>query len=72
MTPIQYFEARFGLHAMGSISDANAGSPSARRLKEIRDKIASAKAVCVFREPQFDEKFVRVVMEGTRSQAGRA
>ncbi len=65
-----YFEARFGLTAVGSISDANAASPSARRLKEIRDKIASANAVCVFREPQFDEKFVRVVMEGSAARPG--
>lgn len=65
-----YFENRFGLEALGSISDANANAPSAKRLKEIRDKIISAKAVCVFREPQFDEKFVRVVMEGTPARPG--
>ena len=53
---------------MGSISDANAASPSARRLKEIRDKIAAANAVCVFREPQFDAKFVRIAMEGTNAK----
>jgi len=65
-----YFEKRFGLEALGSISDANAASPSARRLKEIRDKIAAANAVCVFREPQFDAKFVRIAMEGTNAKAG--
>ena len=65
-----YFEERFGLTALGSISDANAASPSAKRLKEIRDKIVSAKALCVFREPQFDEKFVRIAMEGTNARPG--
>jgi zinc transport system substrate-binding protein len=65
-----YFEKRFGLEALGSISDANAASPSARRLKEIRDKIAAANAVCVFREPQFDAKFVRIAMEGTKAKPG--
>ena len=65
-----YFEERFGLKALGSISDANAASPSAKRLKEIRDKIVSAKALCVFREPQFDEKFVRIAMEGTNAKPG--
>ena len=65
-----YFETRFGLDALGSISDANAASPSAKRLKEIRDKIEAAKAVCVFREPQFDAKFVRVAMEGTKAKPG--
>jgi zinc transport system substrate-binding protein len=65
-----YFEKRFGLAALGSISDANAASPSARRLKEIRDKIAATNAVCVFREPQFDAKFVRIAMEGTKAKPG--
>lgn len=65
-----YFEKHFGLEALGSISDANAASPSARRLKEIRDKIAETSAVCVFREPQFDAKFVRIAMEGTNAKPG--
>ena len=65
-----YFESRFGLVALGSISDANAASPSAKRLKEVRYKIIASKALCVFREPQFDAKFVRVVMEGTPAKAG--
>lgn len=65
-----YFESRFGLEALGSISDANANAPSAKQLQEIREKIISAKALCVFREPQFDEKFVRVVMEGTSARPG--
>ena len=65
-----YFETRFGLTAMGSISDASAAAPSAKRLKEIRDKIEQTGAVCVFREPQFDAKFVRVVMEGTKAKPG--
>jgi zinc transport system substrate-binding protein len=65
-----YFESRFGLEALGSISDANANAPSAKQLQEIREKIISANAVCVFREPQFDEKFVRVVMEGTAAKPG--
>lgn len=65
-----YFEKRFGLEALGSISDANAASPSAKRLKEIRDKIAATNALCVFREPQFDAKFVRIAMEGTKAKPG--
>ncbi|MFN0191740.1 MAG: zinc ABC transporter substrate-binding protein [Aestuariivirga sp.] len=66
----QYFEARFGLKAVGSISDASAASPSAKQLKEIRDKLAETNAVCVFREPQFDDNFVRVVIEGTKAKTG--
>jgi zinc transport system substrate-binding protein len=66
----QYFEARFGLKPVGSIADVAASAPSAKRLKEIRDKLATTGAVCVFREPQFDDSFVRVVTEGTKARAG--
>lgn len=65
-----YFEARFGLHAAGSISDVSAVSPSARRLKEIRDKVTATGAACVFREPQFNDKYVRTIIEGTPAKSG--
>ncbi|MCA3560219.1 MAG: zinc ABC transporter substrate-binding protein [Aestuariivirga sp.] len=66
----QYFEKRFGLAGVGSISDVSAQAPSARRLAEVRDKIASAHAICVFREPQFDGKAVQTVIEGTGAREG--
>lgn len=66
----QYFETRFGLTAVGSISDVSAAAPSARRLKEIRDKLEETKAICVFREPQFDAKYVSVVLEGSKARQG--
>ncbi len=49
---------------------SHAAAPSAKRLNEIRDKLEETKAVCVFREPQFDAKFVRVVLEGTPAKPG--
>lgn len=66
----QYFEKRFGLTAVGSISDVSAAAPSARRLNEIRSKLEETKAVCVFREPQFDAKYVTVVLEGSQARQG--
>ena len=66
----QYFEKRFGLTAVGSISDVSAAAPSAKRLNEIRSKLEETKAVCVFREPQFDAKYVTVVLEGSKAKAG--
>jgi zinc transport system substrate-binding protein len=66
----QYFESRFGLTAVGSISDVSAAAPSAKRLKEIKDKLEETKAVCVFREPQFDAKYVTVVLEGSKAKPG--
>lgn len=66
----QYFEARFGLSAAGSISDVSAKAPSAKRLKEVRGKIKEVKAACVFREPQYDGKVVQTVVEGTGAKEG--
>ncbi len=66
----QYFEKYFNLNAVGSISDVSAASPSAQRLMEIRDRLAQTKAVCVFREPQFDTKFVDTVIEGSAARTG--
>ena len=65
-----YFENRFGLAAVGSISDVSARAPSAERLKEIRDTLAATKAVCVFREPQYDDRVVDTVLEGSAARAG--
>ena len=66
----QYFEKRFGLSAAGSIADVSAKAPSAKRLRQVRGKIAEVKAACVFREPQYDGKVVRTVIEGTRARDG--
>ncbi len=66
----QYFETRFGLTAVGSISDISATAPSAKRLNEIRSKLEETKALCVFREPQFDAKYVTVVLEGSKAKPG--
>jgi zinc transport system substrate-binding protein len=66
----QYFEKRFGLSAVGSISDISASAPSAKRLNEIRRKLEETKAICVFREPQFDAKYVTVVLEGSKAKEG--
>jgi len=65
-----YFEKRFGLAGVGSISDVSAAAPSAQRLAAVRDKIAAAHAACVFREPQFDDKVVATVIEGTGARVG--
>ncbi len=66
----QYFEKHFGLGPVGAIADVSAHAPSAQRLKDIRGKITATKAVCVFREPQYDDKVVNTVIEDTGARAG--
>ncbi|MGQ0457119.1 MAG: zinc ABC transporter substrate-binding protein [Hyphomicrobium sp.] len=66
----QYFENRFGLAAAGSITVSPDVQPSAKRLTEVRKKIASLEAVCVFTEPGFQPKLVAAVTEGTKARSG--
>lgn len=66
----QYFETRFGLKAVGSITVSPEVQPSAKRLSEIRSKIKSLGVACVFAEPQFKSKLVETVIEGTGAKAG--
>jgi len=66
----QYFERRFGLTAVGSITASPEVQPSAKRLSEIRSKISALDAACVFAEPQFQPKLVAAVTEGTRARSG--
>jgi zinc transport system substrate-binding protein len=66
----QYFEKRYGLKAAGSITVTPDRRPGARRLSELRKRIASAEAVCVFSEPQFEPSLVKTVVEGTNARTG--
>lgn len=66
----QYFERRFGLNGVGAITVDPERPPGARALKNLRARIKSAKAVCVFSEPQFEPKLVRSVIEGTKARTG--
>ncbi len=66
----QYFEARFGLNSVGSITVSPEVQPSAQRVREVRERIASLAAACVFAEPQFAPKIVDVVTEGSDARAG--
>ena len=65
-----YFEDRYGLNAAGSITVSPDRAPGAKRLSEIREKLADAGAVCVFSEPQFEPALVDTVVEGTAARTG--
>jgi len=66
----QYFENRYGLNAVGSITVSPDVPPSARRLTEVRRKIVSLGAVCVFSEPDFQPKLIGAVTEATAARSG--
>lgn len=66
----QYFEDHFGQKAAGSITVSPDVPPSAKRLTEVRHKLSSLGAICVFVEPNFQPKLVDAVTEGTNARSG--
>lgn len=66
----QYFERRFGLSAVGSVSLSDADRPSAKRLAEIRMRVEESGAVCAFSEPQFEPKLLETVIDGFQIEKG--
>lgn len=66
----QYFEHRYGVRAVGSITVSPETMPGAERLSQIRQKVAELGASCIFAEPQFEPKLINVVMEGTPARSG--
>lgn len=66
----QYFEARFGLSAAGSITVNPEVAPGAQRIAEIQAKGRELGVTCVFSEPQFEPKLVGTVIEGSGARTG--
>jgi zinc transport system substrate-binding protein len=66
----QYFEARYGLSPAGAITFSPERAPGAKTLSEIRERIRTSGAVCVFREPQFEPGLVKTVTAGSFARVG--
>jgi zinc transport system substrate-binding protein len=63
----QYFEARYGQSPAGSVTVAADRPAGARRIVEIRNRIANSEIACVFSPPQFSPRLV-----GTLTEVGTA
>ena len=66
----QYFEAAYGLSAVGSLTIDPERKPGAKRIREIRARIQTLQARCVFSEPQFESRLVATVTEGSGARTG--
>ena len=66
----QYLERALGLSAAGFVTIAPDRPPGARHLGDIRAVITAAGAACVFSEPQFEPRLIRVLVEGTGARTG--
>ena len=64
----QYFDREFGLRGGGAIAISPERKPGARRLAEVRERIRSTGARCVFAEPQFPPALVETVIRGTAAR----
>ena len=66
----QYFDTRYGLRAIGSVTVTPEQLPGVARLTEIRERLNESKAECVFTEPQFEPRLVRTLVAGTGASVG--
>ena len=66
----QYFENRFEISAVGSITVSPEVLPGAERVSELQGKVRDLGATCVFSEPQFKPKLVATVTENTNAGTG--
>lgn len=49
---LHYFEASFGVHAAGAVSNSDAAAPGAARLVQLRQRMQDRAITCVLVEPQ--------------------
>jgi len=66
----RYFEDDFRISPIGVVSVNPERTPGARRVRQIRDEILGSRVRCVFSEPQFEPRLVRVLTEGTAARTG--
>jgi len=66
----QYFEKRYQLNPIASVTVSSGTSTSVGRLIDIRKKIKIKKVLCIFTEPQFSPKLVQTVISGTAVKKG--
>ncbi len=64
----QYFIKRFGLTTTGAITLNPERAPGARKISQIRDRIAAGGIRCIFTEPQFNPAIVKSITDNTNTQ----
>lgn len=67
----QYFEAHYGLDAVGTVSIDPEQLSGARHIRRLRETIQSTGARCLFTEPQFEPKLAHTLVEDTPLAIGQ-
>lgn len=60
----QYFETRFGLTLVGTVTPGDATDPSPAQLARLRDRLEDLGVRCAFAEPQFDTGLLQAAVAG--------
>lgn len=68
---LQYLEVRYGLTPAGSITTDPEVPPSGKRLADLRRKVGTLKAACVFSEPNFEARVTAAITEGTSAKTAQ-
>lgn len=66
-----YFEDQFQLNHLGSITLNPSVQPGAKTVYEIRQKLKDEQAVCIFSEPQFDDRLLNKIVENSDVKIGK-
>ncbi len=66
----QYFEKRYQLNSLTSVTLGIGHSTSVQRMMELQQKIKNNNIICIFTEPQFSPKLVQTVIAGSSVKKG--
>lgn len=66
----QYFEAAYGLNAVGSLAVNPERQPGAKRIRQMREKIKVLQVHALFSEPQFEPRLIVTLAEGSDVKIG--
>jgi acetyl/propionyl-CoA carboxylase alpha subunit len=67
----QYFDAHYSMGAVGSVMALDAERPSAKRIRELKDALSERDVVCLFLEPQYPERLLNSLKDGTDARIAR-
>ncbi len=65
-----YFESYFDIHAIASINLGDGTHPSISQITQLKALLKETKTTCVFSEPQYSERLVNTITEGTSARRG--
>ena len=63
-----YFEKRFSVTAAGTVTVNPEIMPGPHRIRQIKEKIKAAGVTCIFAEPQFSPRIVKVIAAESEAQ----